>query len=209
MDWCASSPRSLNASDIEDLKILKSKEELQSEAAAAAVPGSSVVQVVKKKSKNNQNTPDLQQHMGGKQAAKKTQSFQSFLVSSRASPRHQARASPRGTPTRYRDRQRHQEEFFFQGRGGSALNEEEKRMIESEDFDFEANLAMFDKEREMQEIETDLMSNKPDIVRLVHSNVRQPEPKYRTDENVLAGGDVTDFKQIITGEEEVGDRQFA
>ena len=76
-------------------------------------------------------------------------------------------------------------------------------MIESEDFDFEANLAMFDKEREMQvtlashwsiytitpligqEIETDLMSNKPDIVRLVHSNVRQPEPKYRTDENVL------------------------
>jgi len=200
----------LNASDIEDLKILKSKEELQSEAAAAAVPGSSVVQVVKKKSKNNQNTPDLQQHqqMGGKQAAKKTQSFQSFLVSSRASPRHQARASPRGTPTRYRDRQRHQEEFFFQGRGGSALNEEEKRMIESEDFDFEANLAMFDKEREMQEIETDLMSNKPDIVRLVHSNVRQPEPKYRTDENVLAGGGVTDFKQIITGEEEVGDRQF-
>ena len=39
-----------------------------------------------------------------------------------------------------------------QGRGGSALNEEEKRMIESEDFDFEANLAMFDKEREMQVI---------------------------------------------------------
>ena len=39
---------------------------------------------------------------------------------------------------------------MFQGRGGSALNEEEKRMIESEDFDFEANLAMFDKEREMQ-----------------------------------------------------------
>ena len=40
-------------------------------------------------------------------------------------------------------------------------------------------------EREMQEIEADLLSNKPDIVRLVHSNVRQPEPKYRTDENVL------------------------
>ena len=37
----------------------------------------------------------------------------------------------------------------------------------------------------MQEIEADLLSNKPDIVRLVHSNVRQPEPKYRTDENVL------------------------
>ena len=56
-------------------------------------------------------------------------------------------------------------------------------MIEK-DFDFEANLAMFDKEREMQEIEAEL-TNKPDIVRLVHSNVRQPEPKYRNDENVL------------------------
>ena len=62
--------------------------------------------------------------------------------------------------------------------GGSALNEEEKKMIE-EDFDFETNLAMFDKDREMREIEADLMSNKPDIVRLVHCNVRQPEPKYR------------------------------
>lgn len=80
-------------------------------------------------------------------------------------------------------------------------------MIE-EDFDFEANLAMFDKEREMQEIEADLMSNKPDIVRLVHCNVRQPEPKFRSDENVLAGAGVTDYRQIITGEEEVGDRQF-
>ena len=56
-------------------------------------------------------------------------------------------------------------------------------MIEK-DFDFEANLAMFDKDREMREIEAEL-SNKPDIVRLVHSNVRQPEPKYRNDENVL------------------------
>ena len=37
-------------------------------------------------------------------------------------------------------------------------------MIE-QDFDFEANLAMFDKDREMREIEADLMSNKPDIVR--------------------------------------------
>ena len=35
--------------------------------------------------------------------------------------------------------------FGLAGRGGSALNEEEKRMIEAEDFDFEANLAMFDK----------------------------------------------------------------
>ena len=58
---------------------------------------------------------------------------------------------PQGTPTRHRGDRRHQldredSEFFgLAGRGGSALNEEEKRMIEAEDFDFEANLAMFDK----------------------------------------------------------------
>ena len=81
------------------------------------------------------------------------------------------------------------------------MNEEEKRMIETEDFDFEANLAMFDKAREMQEIETDLMSNKPDIVRLVHSNVRQPEPKYRTDENVL--GKRTVFTILCSQERDI------
>ena len=42
------------------MKILKSKEELESEAAAAA-PRSSVVQVVKKKSKNTQNIPAPEQ----------------------------------------------------------------------------------------------------------------------------------------------------
>ena len=111
----------------------------------------------------------------------------------RSSPRFsghsRATASPRyerhqvATPTRYRDRQAEDDYFRASGRGGSALNEEEKRMIEK-DFDFEANLAMFDKNREMQEIEAEL-TNKPDIVRLVHSNVRQPEPKYRNDENIL------------------------
>ena len=168
-----------------------------------------MVQVVKKKSKNQQQpTPDPQQ---SKTKASKSYLTGGALFNNRSSPRvghsvHSGvRASPRydrgqGTPTaRYRDK----DEFFGQqGRGGSALNEEEKKMIE-EDFDFEANLAMFDKEREMREIDADLMSNKPDIVRLVHCNVRQPEPKYRSDENVLAGAGVTDYRQIITGEEEV------
>ena len=106
---------------------------------------------------------------------------QSYLSGgqTRASPRFSshARSSPRyeryqqtGTPTRYRDRQAEDDYFRVAGRGGSALNEEEKIMIEK-DFDFEANLAMFDKDREMREIEAEL-SNKPDIVRLVHSNVR-------------------------------------
>ena len=53
---------------------------------------------------------------------------------------------------------------WCQGQGGSALNDEEKKMIE-EEFDFEANLAKFDKERTMQEIE-DNEANEPDVVRL-------------------------------------------
>ena len=75
--------------------------------------------------------------------------------------------------------------IFNQGRGGTALTEEEKGMIETDDFDFEANLAMFDKDQVMQEIDADLMANKPDVVRLVHTNVRRPEPKFQHDENVL------------------------
>ena len=55
--------------------------------------------------------------------------------------------------------------------GGSALTEEELQLVE-EEFDFEGNLAMFDKKAEMAEIEAE-MSNKPDIVRLVHCNKRQ------------------------------------
>ena len=55
--------------------------------------------------------------------------------------------------------------WYCQGQGGSALNDEEKKMIE-EEFDFEANLAKFDKERTMAEIEENQMSNEPDVVRL-------------------------------------------
>jgi hypothetical protein len=55
--------------------------------------------------------------------------------------------------------------------GGSALTEEELQLVE-EEFDFEGNLAMFDKKAEMAEIEAE-MGNKPDIVRLVHCNKRQ------------------------------------
>ena len=54
------------------------------------------------------------------------------------------------------------------GHGGSALNEEEKKMIK-EEFDFEKNLAMFDKSTVMAEIDAELGAQ-PDIVRLVHCN---------------------------------------
>ena len=54
-----------------------------------------------------------------------------------------------------------------------------------EDFDFEKNLALFDKRLVLQEIQDDVMSNQPDLVRLVDCNKRKTEPKYRNDENVL------------------------
>ena len=107
----------------------------------------------------------------------------------RASPRFSnARASPKGggydqggfrsrtyseggergmrTPTRG-ERMRQRDEDCF-GQGGSALNEEEKRLIK-EEFDFEKNLAMFDKSTVMAEIDAELGAQ-PDIVRLVHCN---------------------------------------
>ena len=99
----------------------------------------------------------------------------------RSSPRFcNARASPKGggydqggfrnrtfseggvrTPTRG-ERLRQKDEDCF-GQIGDALDEEELR----EDFDFEKNLAMFDKDMVMREIDAEL-ANKPDIVRLVH-----------------------------------------
>lgn len=63
----------------------------------------------------------------------------------------------------------------------------------TEDFDFEKNLALFDKRMVFEEIEME-NSNQPDVVRLVDCNrvkknatpVRsEMEPKYRNDQNVL------------------------
>ena len=64
----------------------------------------------------------------------------------------------------------------------------------TEDFDFEKNLALFDKRLVFREIEME--NNQPDVVRLVDCNLRnknatpvsrtEMEPKYRNDQNVLA-----------------------
>jgi len=224
----------LNASDIQDLKILKSREELQSESAGQS--GSSVVQLVRKKprqavaehlksgaggtARDSKTVP-----RGGKVQPLMSAPVPQHIASSvnRASPRFgNARSSPKGggfdqggfrsrtyseggergvrTPVRG-ERMRQRDEDCF-GQGGSALNEEEKKMIE-EEFDFEKNLAMFDKDTVMKEIDNEL-SNKPDIVRLVHCNRRQPEAKFRNDENVL-GGITAEYRQITTGEEGCGE----
>ena len=50
----------------------------------------------------------------------------------------------------------------------STHNEEEKKLIK-EEFDYEKNLAMFDENTVMAEIDAELGAQ-PDIVRLVHCN---------------------------------------
>lgn len=54
-----------------------------------------------------------------------------------------------------------------------------------EEFDFEANLQLFNKKKTFQQIDDEKNSgcNKPDLVRQLH----KPEEKYRCDENVLDG----------------------
>jgi len=94
------------------------------------------------------------------------------------------------TPVSRRAAQQQQrdKDCFF----GSGMTNKE---IVAEEFDFEKNLALFDKRLVFQEIE----KNQPDVVRLVDCNLRQPrqpgtpqhhnhqpEPKYRNDQNVLA-----------------------
>nr|XP_036670617.1 enhancer of mRNA-decapping protein 3 [Drosophila suzukii] len=53
-----------------------------------------------------------------------------------------------------------------------------------EDFDFEGNLALFDKQAIWDDIES--THQKPDVVRHIVNNHHQPEQKYRHDENILA-----------------------
>ncbi|XP_012277398.1 enhancer of mRNA-decapping protein 3 isoform X2 [Orussus abietinus] len=61
----------------------------------------------------------------------------------------------------------------------------------SQDFDFEKNLALFDKEAIWQEIN----SLKPDIIRQSENN-RGTTGKYRHDENIIEG-EPTEFRQIM------------
>ncbi|EDX10866.1 enhancer of mRNA-decapping protein 3 [Drosophila simulans] len=54
-----------------------------------------------------------------------------------------------------------------------------------EDFDFEGNLALFDKQAIWDDIES--TTQKPDVVRhIVNNHYNKPEQKYRHDENILA-----------------------
>ena len=115
------------------------------------------------------------------------------------------------------------------GGGGNSNRRERERLRDEdcfddgnevgEDFDFERNLALFDKkvctrhkltfdtlvkpfllQTVFNEIDDELSSNQPDLVRLVDCNRRKPEPKYRNDENVLVAIPAK-YRQIETGED--------
>lgn len=214
----------LSATMIQELKILKSRSEVVAEAAPSTA--TSTVKVEKKKSKEKvhaEKVPAEQREKGregGRQAQPLLQPMPTRVTRdaiNRASPRFRdSRSSPkRGYEDAGYGRNRNQSEsdrsHSRQQRtglpgedqyGGQALTEEELHLVE-EEFDFEGNLAMFDKKAEWAEIDAEL-STQPDIVRLVHCNKRQPEAKYRNDENVLASV-AAEYRQITTGEQGEGE----
>ncbi|XP_074650254.1 enhancer of mRNA-decapping protein 3-like [Tubulanus polymorphus] len=70
-----------------------------------------------------------------------------------------------------------------------------------EEFDFEKNLALFDKQAIFEEIENNM---KPDVVR--NTDKRAPT-KYRCDENVLPSGPVI-YQQIKIPQQFIADKQY-
>ena len=187
--------------DIEDLKFLELPSEPGDTEAGAEVK-SSTVQVVKKKARP----------VAEKLARKITQPsrFSPALASIGAHHRY----SPANRGSRSYDnhgctskRVVKDEDCF------GNLNEEDF----GREFDFEQNLALFDKKMVFEEIEDELsQQNQPDIVRLVDHNRRKNlediikyeshmereamEPKYRNDENVLMSRPAQ-YRPIETGEE--------
>ncbi|XP_037080781.1 enhancer of mRNA-decapping protein 3-like [Pollicipes pollicipes] len=71
--------------------------------------------------------------------------------------------------------------------------------FKNEEFDFEKNLALFDKQAVFEEID----SQQPDVVRLVDTNRRRPaervEAKYRHDQNVIQAAPVR-YNRIVVPE---------
>jgi enhancer of mRNA-decapping protein 3 len=70
-----------------------------------------------------------------------------------------------------------------------------------EEFDFQKNLALFDKQAVFEEIEN---SMKPDIVRTAQG---QKPTKYRHDENVIPSGPIS-YRQIEVKSEFMGANEY-
>jgi len=218
----------LNASDIQDLKILG-----ESTTVKQVEGGSSVVQVQRKKPRPvAENLTKLKVQDDHSRRVSKPQPLMSQNVPlhiqqsiHRQSPKNNYQHNHRASPKKNYDDYNHRSRTFSEscgsrtpnGRGNALtqrqrdedcfgspfLGDGEEEVDVEEEFDFEKNLALFDKQTVFSAIDQEL-GNKPDIVRLVDCNRRAPEPKYRNDENVLESAPA-EYRQISTGEVEVGE----
>jgi enhancer of mRNA-decapping protein 3 len=185
----------LSGSDIQDLRILETKEEV-TRAESLDTSHRTVVLSDKKKTKPVQKRETKDERRTNSALDKRTNSQPLMSI---IRENKQSRHSPKKGP----------EDFYRsqQSNGGTRTPNRRQKDEDcfspsgfdiNEDFDFEKNLAMFDKHTVLAEIDQEL-SNKPDIIRLVDCNRRPPEPKYKHDENIL-GNFVTEYRQIDTGE---------
>jgi len=169
----------------------KSSAAASSSSSAAGQTSSvetSTIHVTKKKSRGPAVAESLARGRGGGKGIvsdTRTRSSNSRSYSPRKNP------TERQTPNSRHAAQRLRDEDCF---GDDAENV-------GIDFDFEQNLAMFDKQLVFEEIDdTIATSNQPDVVRLVDCNRRRPsEAKFRNDENVLLSIP-GEYRPIETGE---------
>jgi len=219
---CKFAEITLGADDIQDLVILEKKSEIEAAGAKSKQGKQSTVLEVKKQKQNQKHTVKRQDSRekvedgsggGGTGHPRDAAGFQplmSLILDNNQKPGY--RTSPKKELRSRTPNTRNNGGGGYGGGYGGARtpNRTERFRMKDEDcfspsvldmneeFDFEKNLAMFDKPGVMAEIEQEL-SNKPDIIRLVDTNLRKPEPKYRNDENVL-GNQKTEYRQIETGE---------
>lgn len=226
----------LRAGDIQDLKILASREALEREQrAASSSTSSTVVTLTKKKVKDttrktnqavekedlegkgsgSSNSRHQQQEAAPSKGRMKPLPLTSLLAQQQQQQegRRRSPAINRSSPKKGYDGDGIRSRTFSEVGTGTRtppvrlerlrLKDEDcfSPSVENmhDDFDFEKNLALFDKETVFSAIDQEL-SNRPDIVRLVDCNKRAPEPKYRHDENVLSTV-VAEYRQITTGED--------
>lgn len=96
---------------------------------------------------------------------------------------HKKVSTPKRTDSRRRNTERDDECF----------NEPVSDFILENEFDFEKNLALFDKQAVFEELQA---QTKPDVVRLADHNLRGQQTKYRCDENIILGPERDMFREI-------------
>lgn len=196
----------LRAQDIHDLKFLET-------SPKAVVDAKSTVQVVKKRQR-----PVAENLASNSVAAANKNTSPTTAKDGRARPNQSPlRLSPRKTisenvgqsssfypprdgqrtPSSRRERLARRDEDCF----GAEMHREDF----TQEFDFEKNLALFDKRLVFEEIDA---TNQPDVIRLVDINRRKQtptyelvEPKFRNDQNVIDAAPIN-YRQIKTGQQE-------